>query len=324
MSSEAIVAANLANAISQASNLTDLARNYSQSAISASRGYTTSRMPDAIPIPSITVLPFTPDEKLGTQYRLNYDANLAELKDDFKKLFDELVAEYFNGALIEASDSWLLDVIQNGTLGLPNAVEDAMWQRGRDRENAASAQYEDEAMTQFAARGFGMPPGALMHALAKQRTASGDKVSQFNREVAINRAEMAIKNTQFAIEKAIDLRRSMQDFILNYVRAYMNLGDLAGNRAKTIADLDRSVWEATAQYYQSLVQVERLKVDVREFNNSMSRDMQRIDIDSFNKSLQNQTQAALEIAQTFGRMAAAYAGAQNTNASISNNTEVSG
>lgn len=116
----------------------------------------------------------------------------------------------------EAYESVLLDALKAkvqemlaGGIGLPESVEQGLYDRAREREDQASAKAVDEAFETFASRGFSMPPGML----AKQVNAAIEdnrlKSQGHNRDVLIEAAKWRIENVRAALERGVALEAAL-------------------------------------------------------------------------------------------------------------------
>ncbi len=90
-----------------------------------------------------------------------------------------------------------------GGTGLPPAVEQALWERAASREDVAIARDISAAATEFAGRGFSLPPGMLVNRIDAIRTDGQLKKQTLGREVLIKVADTHIENLRFACTQAI-------------------------------------------------------------------------------------------------------------------------
>jgi len=101
----------------------------------------------------------------------------------------------------------VLGEMLDGGTGLPEPVERAIWQRGREREDDRSDQEVAAAMSQWTTRGFSHPPGQLNNQIIVLRDMTGRKVNELSREVMTKQADLEQKNRQFAVQYGIDYER---------------------------------------------------------------------------------------------------------------------
>lgn len=151
--------------------------------------------------------------------------------------------------LISTLDSWV-----TGTdTGIPADVEAQLWQRSRDRDVKASRKKSEEALRQFAARGFTKPPGALALELqdAAQEQQNADVTN--SREVAIKQADLQQSNRRFAFEKAGELQRALITYMQDKMRRAL---EAANDNLRAAVDgfgHQIQAYSANAGFYGSLV-----------------------------------------------------------------------
>mgnify|MGYP000449587016 CR=1 FL=1 len=96
-----------------------------------------------------------------------------------------------------------LTTMMDGGTGLTADVERAIWERARGREDVLAVKALREADSEWASRGYTLPPGELRAAVIATLDASNAKVSTLGRDIAIAQADLEQKNRQFAVEKGI-------------------------------------------------------------------------------------------------------------------------
>jgi hypothetical protein len=101
----------------------------------------------------------------------------------------------------------VLEEMLAGGTGIPEAVERAIWQRGREREDDRSEQEIAAAIAQWTTRGFSHPPGQLNAQIIVLRDTTGRKVNELSREVMVTQANLEQKNRQFAVQYGVDYER---------------------------------------------------------------------------------------------------------------------
>lgn len=108
-------------------------------------------------------------------------------------------------SLLDAIKAKLLEWVNGAATGLSEAVETALFNRGRSREDMAALREQEEIKRNFASTGFPIPPGAMQSALKESARQAADKTSSINRDIAIKMAELEQQNRQFAMERAVAL-----------------------------------------------------------------------------------------------------------------------
>lgn len=93
----------------------------------------------------------------------------------------------------------------SGGTGLHPAVELALFDRARAREDIAAGKAVDEAFGTFAARGFELPPGALVAAVDAIRERNHAATSTIARDILIQSAQWEIENLRTAVAQGVAL-----------------------------------------------------------------------------------------------------------------------
>lgn len=139
--------------------------------------------------------------------------------------------------------------IQGGT-GLNPAVEQAIWDRSRDRETKLAMAREQEVMRGAEALGFPLPSGVLAGQLADARREYHDKLSDLSRDIAIKQADLEQSNVKDAITQGLALEGQLMD-------QAMQLDRLSFEAAKAAADHGIAAHNAALEHYKVLLDAYR-------------------------------------------------------------------
>ena len=170
----------------------------------------------------------------------------------------------YTTALLTKLNEQLLSYVSGFSSGLSAAVEQAIWDRARAREAAVTGRAREEAIRNFAARGFSMPGGYLVEALNRAEQEAIDKSASLSREIAIKQAELEQGNFQFAFGQAI----ALEGQLLNHANAVSQRAFEAARFTAQIAiDLFNAavnLFNAKSQAYQveAVVYRERLQAEI--------------------------------------------------------------
>jgi hypothetical protein len=126
------------------------------------------------------------------------------------------IREYVPGAqytssLLSAVKVSLEDTIVNGGTGLDANVENAIWDRGRERE-AKSRSDALKDLDRMEEMGFALPPGVYVDARIKITTESDYVNRGTSREIMIKQAELAYQATKDRLEIASSLEGKCMDY----------------------------------------------------------------------------------------------------------------
>lgn len=132
----------------------------------------------------------------------DFSATLAAAPNAPANVF-AFVESAYTDSLLESLKTNLETWVNGAATGLDPAVENAIWERGRARENVALARKQRDIYRNFAARGFSKPPGVVSVELDRAAQDSQNTLSDLSRDVMIKQADLEQSNRRFAFEAAI-------------------------------------------------------------------------------------------------------------------------
>lgn len=197
-----------------------------------------------------------------------FDAQLGDspLAPDANFSFTETT---YSDDLLDLLRTRLYEMVDGMHTGIPVAVEQAIWQRGRDREAALMRAGLDDIRRIQAARGFTQPPGAAsLLALAVIQKAQ-DAAATLNREVMIKQAELEQQNRQFAISSAMQLEGALLVYANQQAQRAFEAARygvealIAVFQAKVAKyNADVQAYAVQAQVFKSLLEAELAKLEI--------------------------------------------------------------
>ena len=245
---------------------------------------------------------------------LTYEAQLAQLISllsgqlaAFFALYYPLAADAFDEAT-----NWLVNAITVGGTGIPAAIEEQIWQRGRTRVITEGKRVENQSISEFANRGFTLPPGALAGRLQEVRFAQLGENSDYSAQTAIKAAQIEIENIRFAVEQAIKSRLAAMAAAVDYIRALMAAPDAAARVAMINSDAQARMMSATADLYRARLTRDELILRSSNADQDAKVALNKIDIDGFYEGIRNRVQAAVGAANAYGSAASAALQSLNT------------
>jgi len=163
--------------------------------------------------------------------------------------------EVVDEVIVKLREMW------DGSLGLPEAVEQAMWERAAAREDLAVARAVSEAMLDFSSRGFTMPNGMLVARVDAIREEALLKKLGLNREITIQVAQWQVENVRLAVERAIAAENVL-------VNIFENMANRELDAAKTqlafhldVYNAQVALFNARQQAYSVAAQVYKTQLD---------------------------------------------------------------
>ena len=147
-----------------------------------------------------------------------------------------------------------LTTYMNGGTGLKPEVENAIYSRAREKNEVEATRLRDAAYSEAAKRGFTLPTGALLSAVARARQEAANNNLKAASDIVVMQAEMEQKNLQFAVTTSTGLRQSMVSAALAYHQNLVQINGQALDYAKT-------VMSAIIEVYNSAIKTFGLKLD---------------------------------------------------------------
>lgn len=115
----------------------------------------------------------------------------------------------YSSQLLTALKNELLNRITNGGTGLNPVVEQAIFDRGKDRERKELVSVQEEILKAQTARGWSRPTGSTFAALETALQQSQDKIADLSREIMIKQADLEQRNIEFALQTTLALEQSL-------------------------------------------------------------------------------------------------------------------
>lgn len=163
----------------------------------------------------------------------------------------------------------VLSDIRNGGTGLDPDVEADIYQRHLDRTQDENARMYAEQNSYWGARGFTLPPGSLAGALCEINAQIGRNNAAASRDIAIQQAELAQKNTQFMVEQGVRLEGMLREFYANEMNRALDAAKTGAQNAIEIynagvqlANLNLERFKAYAAVYESQVRAALVHVEI--------------------------------------------------------------
>lgn len=175
--------------------------------------------------------------------------------------------ERYDSTLKQALQDWLVYMVNTGDDGLGAGVEDALFERDRNRMKQEYDDAEQKINANWAGRGFPVPNGMLQSALRKLRFEHFGKRVEQSRDIAVKMAELAQLNRQFAVQQGISLEgiliQNHQVFCELTMRAQKTAFDVSvavfdANAA--LRNLELLEYRAKLEQFSMLIQNEQLKL----------------------------------------------------------------
>jgi hypothetical protein len=309
-------------ALASAQQAQDAADSYSNDAVNAAR---TNVVSPGISSIGEVVLPDLeePSEDLAAIFEGESGAKADEIKTMVGNELQSFLNKYFPCGWISKLQNicnWIDDAIQNGGTGLPTAVEQAIWDRAREREGRLNERSNEEAANVPASLGWPVPSAAVVN---RQMRAAQDNInrdSSLSRDVMIEQARLEQANIHFAISSGIQLHSMLMSSAINFVNAKLRAEALGQQYGQVLYTAAQNFYSQMVQFYQAQLRGEQLAMrqDIATVDAELSE--LRIAVEDISRRARNHADAAMAGARVMGDIAASARSTTNTMASISNET----
>ena len=152
----------------------------------------------------------------------------------------------YSSSLLTDVTNKLISQLLGGT-GLPNDVEQAIWDRARNREDGVYNRTKDQILVENANRGFTLPSGSITAKLQDASQEVQDKIGSLSRDIAIKQAELEQENLKIAVSNSINL----EQINMNYNTQVIN----------RLLDSRKFLQTAAIEIYNAEVQQVQLELD---------------------------------------------------------------
>ena len=174
----------------------------------------------------------------------------------------------YDESTIASVKSQLSTMRLNG-LAMPPAIEQAIFDRARGREDVLSAQQISEASRALAGRGLRQPSGLMFRMFDRIKTAARATSSGASRDLAIEVAKENIESIKFGISQAIALESTLlqqhiavQGLLLDAAKAAQAMLMDAFNAQVALHNAQWEGYKAEAQVYEARLRALATQVDI--------------------------------------------------------------
>lgn len=322
MTAEATVQDIIDSALSAADEAQNDADTYATQAVNAASLLATPSDPPEIGEPVIPALSM-PSVDLGDLFEGESDARADELRAMVESELSDFINDYFPGSWIsklQTIGNWIEESISNGGTGLSPAVEQAIWDRAREREGRLNERSNEEAASVPASLGWPLPTAATANRQLRSAHDNINRDSSLSREIMIEQARLEQSNIRFAVSNGLALHSQIMSAALNFIQSKLRAEALGQQYGQILEGATANFYTQTLQYYRAKLQGEQLELrqDIAEVDRSLSTS--RLSIESINAKARNLTDAAMSAARVMGDIAASARSTTNTMTSLAHET----
>lgn len=159
-----------------------------------------------------------------------------------------------------------------GGTGLDAAVEEAIWDRARERELTLAQAAIDQVTADSEALGWLLPPGVLVDSIRRETRGYYDKVSTLSRDIAIEQAKLEQANLLKAFDQAAQFEAILADVIVKRIEPGLRAYTADVERYRAEIEQDVKHWEASWRQYEATTNYtmngQKLNAEIIRANNS--------------------------------------------------------
>lgn len=201
----------------------------------------------------------------------------------------------YASALLDALKDKVRQRLEGGT-GLPPAVEQAIWDRARDRETSIAQANVDEIQRHSEALGFRLPAGVTVAQTRQAQQSYYDKLSELSRDVSIKQADLEQANLKHAIEEGLKLESQLLDYAMKLEQIGFESAKFGAENAiqayNAVVDAYKaslSGYQTYAQAYETVIKAELSQIEI--FKGKLAGEETKANI---NRTLVEQYKAAID------------------------------
>lgn len=240
-------------------------------------------------------------DAVGTVTPFNYEPSIAALSRPDSLLLDQVsndvlidwidvqaerwFSQYFpeiNGCLKGKPEEWLCGVISgSATYGGDPAMFEAVWHQARDREYRARNSATAQLRRDFSARGFKMPPGAMLGLMAKQEEQTADAIAGVNLAQAIRDSEIKVDLLKFAQQQAIQLKMGVMSELVQFYNLLLQIPKQGIEESALKVNAYSSLNAALDSYHRVELGFEELRMKAAELRSTGSLEESRLKVSAY-------------------------------------------
>ena len=160
----------------------------------------------------------------------------------------------YTSTLLTTLVASLEDRITNGGTGLAADVENAIWDREREREAIATRDALLE-LDRMETQGFALPPGQFVDARLKITTEMAARTVTLGRDIAVKQAELELDNVKHALTQAGELEKSL-------LAAWNETEQRTFEALKFATQAGVDVYNAKVQAYAATIDAYKAKIGI--------------------------------------------------------------
>lgn len=158
--------------------------------------------------------------------------------------------------------------LASGGVGVSAEVRDGLYQEMVDKQRDEHERQYREAQARYGSAGFSLPTGAFVSALSEISLENSRQEEGFRRNIYLNQMTLAQQNTQWALDKGVQIEQILRDFFsrsedrrLEVSKAIAQRGTEIFNAYVTKFNAQTELYKTDAAIYESKLRGESEKIN---------------------------------------------------------------
>lgn len=277
-----------------------------------------SASPGGAGVVNVPTLPAMPTAPIATNMQGTFSTALNQAQAVVDSLQNSWLTKYFPAALPNGIDTFLAQVT-NGLIVTATQQEIA-WERARGQVVRDARRASDEAVNNWASRGFSLPGGVVNNQLAMISQQLLDKNAELAAAQAAKAIDIQVDATKFAAEISTKLRLGLIEALTGLVTAYSKLPGTAAEYASAVAHANTAMYQTVAEYYKTAVAGAEITLKAEVANAEQQTRAMAVLGDYYGKLAAVRVQAYTAEADVYARAAAAAMSGMHAVASTNTTT----
>lgn len=148
-----------------------------------------------------------------------------------------------------------------GGTGIPDAIQQALFDRARAREMFTALEAEQGAFDTYASRNFSMPPGMLVANVNAAREKSRLAQNELERAILIKATDTEIENLKQAVVQGMAYETLLHNYINNVAQRSFEAAKAHLDAGITLYNAQATIFNARSQAYGITAQVFKIRTD---------------------------------------------------------------
>jgi hypothetical protein len=216
-----------------------------------------------------------------------------------------------------AAEAWMTRALASGGTAVDANVEDQAWARARSAALRQAEQETEKARTEWAAKGFSMPPGGLVHQMAAIDTEARRVIADASRKVATGTAAAELKNVRVAVERAFAARQEAIVSAIEYMRALALAPDHGLKVTQNLQDVHDRVNKTVMELHSADLAAREHIFGVRKADERFRQEKNVAEVGWKDKQRKERATALTALIKSFGSELGAVLGGMHARGSVS-------